>query len=190
MTAVRSELVSESRNSPASWGKYREIHQFCLPTSEFSIESVIRINALQSEFPTRSNREIIAPEQGIKSADQGSFSSDQGRSSGSDRPRSAEYQRFDIAVGAHRGGSARFSKKDEPACCSADRWEFGTRSKARIGSLARRNPAPRNASAIASPLMDPRLLRALPSRRVGSVSPIPVRRISARAVAGRASSVS
>ena len=42
-------------------------------TSELPIESTNSIRVLQSKFPAKWNREIIVPEQGIKSADQGSF---------------------------------------------------------------------------------------------------------------------
>ena len=91
---VRCELVSEFLESikrgpsenpeiPCQLGKYREIHRFWPLTSEFSIESTSRIGDLQSKFPTKWNREIIVPEQGIKSADQGPFLPDQGRPSGS-----------------------------------------------------------------------------------------------------------
>ena len=46
------------------------------------MESAGKIRDLQSKFPVKWNREIIVPEQGIKSADQGSFLPDQGRPSG------------------------------------------------------------------------------------------------------------
>jgi hypothetical protein len=47
------------------------------------MESAGKIRDLQSKFPVKWNREIIVPEQRIKSADQGSVSPDQGRLSGS-----------------------------------------------------------------------------------------------------------
>jgi len=62
-------------NFPASWG---EIHRFCSPRSEYPIESAMGIKDLQTKFPTQPNKEIISPEQGIKSAHQGSLPSDQG----------------------------------------------------------------------------------------------------------------
>ena len=87
---VRCELVSEFLRvykkgvlRKTQLGKYREIHRFWPLTSEFSIESTSRIRDLQSKFPAKWNREIIVPEQGIKSADQGPFLPDQGRPSGS-----------------------------------------------------------------------------------------------------------
>ena len=46
------------------------------------MESAGKIRDLQSKFPVKWNREIIVPEQRIKSADQGSVSPDQGRLSG------------------------------------------------------------------------------------------------------------
>jgi hypothetical protein len=57
-------------------------------------------NTLQSEFPTRRNRELIVLWQGIKSAYQGSFAPDQGRLSNSDRPFNFENQKLGIAIGA------------------------------------------------------------------------------------------
>src|SRR6516225_6473290 len=51
--AVSSEPVSENRKFQ-SWRR----------PSEFPIESTSRIRHLQSKFPTKSNREIIVPEQG------------------------------------------------------------------------------------------------------------------------------
>jgi len=65
--------------------RYSQLFQsrFWPLTSEFPIESTSRIRDLRSKFPVKWNREIIVPEQGIKSADQGSFSPDQGRLSGS-----------------------------------------------------------------------------------------------------------
>src|SRR6516162_3847272 len=74
---------AEGNSLQSPMGKYREIHRFWPLTSEFPIESTSRIRDLQSEFPAKWNREIIVPEQGIKSADQGPFLPDQGRPSGS-----------------------------------------------------------------------------------------------------------
>src|SRR6516162_8630565 len=91
---VRCELVSEflesikkgsllkTRNSLLA-GKIQGNSSILASDIQFSIESTSRIRDLQSKFPAKWNREIIVPEQGIKSADQGSFSPDQGRPSGS-----------------------------------------------------------------------------------------------------------
>src|SRR4029077_9223450 len=58
--------------------KILKIGKFCLPGT--APESTSRISDLQSKFPTSRNREIIVPEQGIKSAHQGNFAPDQGSS--------------------------------------------------------------------------------------------------------------
>ena len=55
------------------------LQNFGPPTSEFPIESTSRISGLHDEFPALRSREIIVPEQGIKSRSSGSFSPDQGR---------------------------------------------------------------------------------------------------------------
>ena len=107
--------------------------------------------------------------QGIKPAHQGSFSPDQGRRKGSNQ--SAEDQRLDIAVGAQRGGSP--AGEDH----TSKSPHKGPLRYCRPGALGA-NPARRNASAIASPLVDP----AGRSRFSD-----PVAAISGRAVVGRAS---
>ena len=78
----RANPSLETRNSLLA-GKIQEIHRFWPLTSEFPIECTSGIRDLRSKFPVNWNREIIVPEQGIKSADQGSVSPDQGRLSGS-----------------------------------------------------------------------------------------------------------
>jgi hypothetical protein len=66
-------------NFPASWENTRKFINLWPLRSELPTEIPIRTNALQSEFPAQRNRELIVPEQGIKSAHQGSLLSYYGK---------------------------------------------------------------------------------------------------------------
>ena len=49
--------ASLNPNSLLSWEKYREIHQFWPPTSEFPFEITGKISSLHDEFPALCNRQ-------------------------------------------------------------------------------------------------------------------------------------
>ena len=49
--------ASLNPNSLLSWEKYREIHQFWPPTSEFPFEITRKISSLHDEFPALCNRQ-------------------------------------------------------------------------------------------------------------------------------------
>src|SRR5207245_6780462 len=76
--AVTSELVSAGP-IPCYAGKIQGISSILAPVPRISPQNSHHNQWLTSKFPTRRNRELIAPYQGIKSAYQGNFLLDQGR---------------------------------------------------------------------------------------------------------------
>jgi hypothetical protein len=79
--AVRSELLSGRPNSLLA-GKIQGISSTLASVARICRQNGDYNQSFTSKFPTRQNRELIGPYQGIKSAYQGSFLPDQGRALG------------------------------------------------------------------------------------------------------------
>jgi hypothetical protein len=94
--AVSSELVSGSQ-IPCYAGKIQGISSTLTSVTRICRRNGDYNQSLTSKFPTRRNRELIDPYQGIKSAYQGSFVPDQGRALGS--AESVFKTRLDRALG-------------------------------------------------------------------------------------------
>src|SRR6266478_7861981 len=76
-----SELVSDGPNSLLA-GKIQGISSTLASVARLCRRNGDYNQSLTSKFPTRRNRELIGPYQGIKSAYQGSFPPNQGRALG------------------------------------------------------------------------------------------------------------